>query len=105
MANTWAARALPGSRIVEFPQYSRYLTESGQAATAEYVKLAQDAGLDPAQMALAFVNSRDFLGANIIGATRMEQLRANIASLDITLGEELLERIEAIHSRYTYPCP
>lgn len=94
-----------GSRIVEFPQYSRYLTESGQAATAEYVKLAQDAGLDPAQMALAFVNSRDFLGANIIGATRMEQLRANIASLDITLGEELLERIEAIHSRYTYPCP
>lgn len=94
-----------GSRIAEFPQYARYLTESGQAATEAYVKLAQEAGLDPAQMALAFVNSRDFLGANIIGATRMEQLRANIASLEVTLSAELLAQIDAIHSRYTYPCP
>ena len=94
-----------GSRIVEFPRFSRYLTASGQAATEAYVKLAQEAGLDPAQMALAFVNSREFLGANIIGATRMEQLRANIDSLEIHLSEELLEQIELIHSRYTYPCP
>lgn len=94
-----------GARLVEFPQFARYLAGQGPAATEAYVKLAQDAGVDPASMALAYVNSRDFLGSNIIGATRMEQLKANIASVDLSLSEDLLEQIEALHSRYTYPCP
>lgn len=94
-----------GSRLVEFPQFARYLSENGQAATEAYVNLAKDAGLDPAMMALAYVNSRDFLGSNIIGATKMDQLRANIASVDLQLSDELVEQIEALHNRYTYPCP
>ncbi len=59
----------------------------------------------PTQLALAFVNSRPFLGSNIIGATRMEQLRENIASLQTTLSDDVLARIEAIHRRYPNPCP
>lgn len=94
-----------GSRLTEFPQFARYLTESGQAATEAYVTLAHEIGMEPAMLALAFVNSRDFLGANIIGATRMEQLKSNIASLDVSLSDEVIEQIEAIHRRFTYPCP
>ncbi|GGC09708.1 aldo/keto reductase [Marinobacterium zhoushanense] len=94
-----------GSRLAQFPQFARYMTESGLAATQAYVDLAKQVGLEPAMLALAFVNSREFLGSNIIGATRMEQLRADIASLEIQLGDEISAEIEAIHRRYTYPCP
>ncbi|NVK44319.1 MAG: NADP(H)-dependent aldo-keto reductase [Oceanospirillaceae bacterium] len=94
-----------GSRLALYPNYQRYLTEQGQAATAAYVALARDASLDPSQMALAYVNSRPFLGSNIIGASKLEQLRSNIASAELELSTDVLAQIEAIHSRFTYPCP
>lgn len=93
------------SRLARYPQYNRYVKEQGVKATEAYVFLAREHGLDPAQMALAFVNSRPFLGSNIIGATKLEQLKANIASVDVTLSDEVMEGIEAIHRQYTYPCP
>ncbi len=94
-----------GSRLALFPEYQRYLTEQGVAATQCYLALAAEVGLDPAQMALAFVNTRPFLGSNIIGATRMDQLKANLDSLELRLSPELLAQIEAIHQRYPNPCP
>ncbi len=94
-----------GTRLTDFPVFARYLTESGQAATAAYVALAREAGLDPAQMALAYVNSRPFLGSNIIGATRMEQLQSDIDALELQLSAEVLAQIDAIQQRFTYPCP
>ncbi|GAA0699464.1 NADP(H)-dependent aldo-keto reductase [Marinobacterium maritimum] len=106
LSGKYAGGARPeGSRLALFPEYQRYLTEQGLAATQCYLELAAEAGLDPAQMALAYVNSRPFLGSNIIGATRMDQLKANLDSLDVTLSAELLAQIEAIHQRYPNPCP
>ncbi len=95
-----------GSRVAKWPQYfGRYQTENGIKSTEAYVKLAKDNGLDPCQMALAYVNSRPFLTSNIIGATSMEQLKSNIGSAKITLSDTVLEEIENIHKIYTYPCP
>lgn len=106
LSGKYAGGARPeGSRLALFPEYQRYLTEQGLAATQCYLELAAEAGLDPAQMALAYVNSRPFLGSNIIGATRIDQLKANLDSLDVTLSAELLAQIEAIHQRYPNPCP
>jgi aryl-alcohol dehydrogenase-like predicted oxidoreductase len=70
-----------------------------------YVDLAKEFGLDPAQMALAFVNTRPFLGSNIIGATSMAQLKTNIASIDIDMTPELEARINAIHQVHMNPAP
>ncbi|MBY4676894.1 NADP(H)-dependent aldo-keto reductase [Marinobacterium arenosum] len=98
--------ALPaGSRLALFPHYQRYLTEQGVRATESYVQLAREHGLDPAQMALAYVNSRPFLASNIIGATSLAQLESNLASVELRLGAELLAAIEAIHNRFPNPCP
>ena len=94
-----------GSRLARFQRFSRYDGDNVEAATAAYVKLARDAGLDPAQMALAFVNAQQFTTANIIGATTMEQLRSNIASADIVLEKDLIKAIDAVHRRYTIPAP
>lgn len=95
-----------GARMTLFPDnFSRYSNDAAQAANAEYVQIARDNGLDPAQMALAYVNTRRFLTANIIGATKMEQLEANIASLDVTLSDTVLEAIEDVQRRLSNPGP
>lgn len=95
----------PKGRVTLFQRFSRYSNEQAEGATAAYVDLARKHGLDPAQMALAFVNTRPFVTSTIIGATTMEQLKANIASHAITLSKDVLEGIERIHKRYTIPCP
>ena len=94
-----------GARITLFERFSRYTNEIGIACTEAYVNLAKASGLDPAQMALAFVNTRPFLTSNIIGATNMTQLRSNIASLDINLSKDVLREIENIHHQQANPCP
>lgn len=94
-----------GARLSLYPRFGRYTSEQAQEATAAYVNLAREHGLSPAQMALAYVNTRAFLTSNIIGATRMDQLMENLGSAHLKLSDELLERIEAVHQRFTYPCP
>ena len=95
----------PGSRLAEFGGFRRYSGPHADAATAACVETAREAGLDPAQMALAFVTSRPFVTSNIIGATTMAQLDSNLASADLVLSPDVEARLEEIHTRYTYPCP
>lgn len=95
----------PGARMTLFPDNRRYMGAQGQAATAAYVALAREHGLDPARMALAFVLSRPFLTSAIVGATSLGQLENSLAALDLVLSDALLEAIEALHRVYTYPCP
>ena len=95
----------PKDRLTRFPEYDRYSNAQAVAATREYVALAHSMDISPAQMALAYVNSRPFLTSNIIGATSMDQLRENIASTKLRLEDDLLEEIEAIHERHPNPAP
>ncbi|NRF31925.1 NADP(H)-dependent aldo-keto reductase [Vibrio coralliilyticus] len=94
-----------GARCSLFERFVRYFTPQGIQATEAYVNLAREHGLDPAQMALAFVNQRPFVGSNIIGATNLEQLKSNIDSLDVVLSEELLQGLQEIGTTYSNPCP
>ena len=94
-----------GARLTLFRDFKRYLKPNGVRATKEYCRLAREYGLDPAQMALAFVNSRPFLISNIIGARTMEQLRSNMDSVDLELPDDLLEKIEAVHADNPNPGP
>lgn len=75
----------------------RYNPARAQASVQKYVDLAKEHGLTPAQMALAFVNGRDFVTSTIIGATKMEQLKKDIATIDTKLSPGVLEGIEKIH--------
>lgn len=92
-------------RLTLYKRFQRYTSEKAEQATRAYVELARAHGLDPAQMALAFVTGRSFMGSNIIGATTMEQLKSNIASAELTLSEEVLTGIDTIHQQMTNPCP
>ena len=96
---------LPNARLTLFPRFSRYTNDLGVRATREYVQIAKDAGLNPAAMALAYVNSRGFLATNIIGATTMEQLKTNVGSIGLILPEDVLNAIEQVHIKFPNPCP
>lgn len=93
------------ARITRWSRFSRYTNEAGIQATQKYINLAKKHNLDPAQMALAYINSRPFLTSNIIGATNLNQLKSNIDSIDIKLEKELLKEIEKIHLENPNPCP
>jgi aryl-alcohol dehydrogenase-like predicted oxidoreductase len=94
-----------GSRLALFDRFTRYTNPQANVATEAYVNLAKENGLDPSQMALAFVNQQPFLTSNIIGATTMEQLKTDINSIDIKLPKDLIKAIEAIHEKYPNPSP
>lgn len=86
-------------------RYDRYTNELSTKATQAYVGIARKHGLDPAQMALAFVNSRPFLTSNIIGASSLAQLEMNSKSIALELSDEVLQEIAAIHKLYPNPAP
>ncbi len=86
------------SRLTLFQGYQRYSKPPVETIIRQYVELAQDYGLSPAQMALAYVNTRPFVIANIIGATTLEQLKENIDSIELTLDKRILDEIEKIHA-------
>lgn len=94
-----------GARNTLFSRFTRYSGEQSQLAVAEYVALAQKHQLDPSQMALAFVRQQPFVSSTLLGATTLDQLKINIDSANVTLSNEVLEELEAIHRRYTYPAP
>ena len=94
-----------GARVTLFERFSRYTGPEAEPAVRAYVELARDHGLSPAQLALAFVTSRPFLTANIIGATGLAQLEENLGSLDAVLDDDLVEAIEALQRRFSNPCP
>jgi aryl-alcohol dehydrogenase-like predicted oxidoreductase len=93
------------ARLTLFPDYDRYSNPQAQKATHDYVALARSVGLSPAQMALAYVNTRPFLTSTIIGATGLAQLRENIGSADMSLPSDVLDEIESIHRRHPNPAP
>ena len=95
----------PGARLTLFDRFDRYSNPQGRAASRAYVELARRHGLDPAQMALAWVTSRPFVTSNIIGATTVEQLASDLASERLSLPREVLDGIEAIHTGQPNPCP
>lgn len=98
--------ALPaGARKTLFNKMQRYEHPRTFEAVDAYFSLAQEAGLDPAQMALAFAKSRSFMTSVIIGATRMDQLETDIAAADIVLSDDVLAKIDAIHQEFGNTAP
>ncbi len=93
------------ARLTLFTRFSRYNNPEAIAATEAYCALAEQSGMTPTEMALAFVTTRPFVTSNIIGATSLQQLAENIQTHSRVLPESVLSEIEAIHQRQPNPAP
>jgi aryl-alcohol dehydrogenase-like predicted oxidoreductase len=74
----------------------------GEAIEA-WVALAQRHGLTPVQLALGYVRTRWFVGAQIIGATSVAQLAENLAAVDTELDADTTADIDRLLARYPNP--
>ncbi len=69
-------------------------TDKGAEAAARLIPVADDLGITPAQLALAWVLRRREVAAAIIGASLPEQIFENAAASGLELDTETLERID-----------
>lgn len=95
----------PTDRINKWKNYNRYSSELSKKATGQYLDIAEAHGMTLAEMALAFVSTRPFVTANIIGATSMVQLKENIGSIKFDISKELMKEINAVHQEISNPAP
>ena len=95
----------PEYRMAKFPQFVRYTSENAVKATRLYNDLAEANDLTIAQMALAFVHQQSFVTSTIIGATSLEQLKANIDAFEVVLSPEVLAEINKIQELIPNPAP
>ncbi|MEH0070535.1 aldo/keto reductase [Pannonibacter sp. Pt2-lr] len=98
--------ALPaGSRKQLYNRLQRYEKPGAEEAIRAYVELARSAGMDPAQLAIAFPLTRSFMTSVIIGATSMAQLQVAIGAADVKLSPELIEKIDLLHQMHGNTSP
>lgn len=97
--------ALPaGSRKALFNRLQRYEKPGAAEVFAAYNAMARDFGLTPATFGHAFVNSRPFVTANIIGATTIAQLEEALSSVDVGWTKEMQDAVDGLHQRVGNPC-
>ena len=72
------------------------LNQAKLAAVVELEKVAEEAGHTLLELALAFVQSHPAVTCPIIGPRTMEQLESQLVTADIALGDDVLDRIDAI---------
>jgi len=81
----------------------RFLNPNTLAATARYMKIAEQAGMSVTTLATAWSMQFDFVAATIVGARFPEHLDHTLAALNIKLGDDVLEACEQVHQQYLYP--
>ena len=95
-----------GARGTLFPRFiARYMGEGSLEAVRRYENIAKKNGISLTEMSLAFVNQLPFVTSNIIGATKMNQLKENINSINIELSDEILKEINSVHAAIPNPAP
>ncbi|MGQ4005188.1 aldo/keto reductase [Francisellaceae bacterium CB300] len=72
-------------------------------AIIAYLEVAKKHNLDICQMAIAFTVRKQYMSCSIIGATNMDQLKNNIAAIDLHLSDEVLADIEKVRRKYPVP--
>jgi aryl-alcohol dehydrogenase-like predicted oxidoreductase len=95
----------PNARIKLFPQFARYNSAQCTEATRLYQEIAHQHGLTLTELALAFVEEQAFVTSTIIGATTIEQLKENIATIDVVLSDEILKAIDEVQAIIPNPAP
>lgn len=93
-----------GARFTLYTRNSeRYNSVRVQPVIKRYVELAEQHGLSPVSLALAFAVARPFMTSVIIGTTSLEQLSIDVAAGDLVLPTDLQEGIDAIYREFPDP--
>ena len=81
----------------------RFVNEKSLVSTAEFMKIAAEAGMAPVTLATAWSKQHDFVASTIVGATHTDQLDDIFSAADVTLDREVLDLIDAVSRTHLYP--
>lgn len=96
--------ALPaGSRKQLFNRLQRYEGPGADDAINAHIDLALKHGVDPAQFAIKFCDTRPFTTSTIIGATNMDQLKVCIDAFDLEWTDEMEKDVEHLNILHRSP--
>jgi aryl-alcohol dehydrogenase-like predicted oxidoreductase len=86
----------PGDYRLDTPRFSEEAIAKNSKLADFVAEIAKEVEATPAQVALAWVMSRDVPLAAIPGTTKIERLEENWASQDVNLSAEYLARLESL---------
>lgn len=92
-------------RVTIFPNFDRYSNTQCNNAVDLYFELAQKHGLSLTELSLAFTRQQAWTISSIIGATTLDQLKENIATVEVVLTKEILDSINVINEQIPNPAP
>lgn len=84
-------------------QAHRFVNERSLGSTAEFMKIARDAGISPVAMALAWSKQHDFVASTLVGANTVEQLKESLQADGMILAADVIEKIDEVTKRIQYP--
>lgn len=94
-----AGGALTGKYLKGNPgrikENSKRLNENSIRITKEVMAIADEMGIAASQVALKWTMQQDFSSIPIVGATKLDQLKENLKTVDIELSEANMQRLNA----------
>ncbi len=94
-----------GSRADTQPNFlgrvSARTAEAGDAFTA----LAEEAGIEPGALALAWLMGRPSVSSAIVGATRAAQVEQNLRALEVRIPGDLMRKLDALSAPFVAGAP
>jgi len=92
-----------GSRMSLSADLGGRKTPRAFEAVDVYLRIAEEHGLDPVQMALAWARDRPFMTSVIFGATTPHQLDRALGSDDVVLDEDVLHDLDEANRLHPLP--
>jgi len=84
-------------------QAKRFINEKTIEATKKYVEIAEEYGISPVTLAVAYSKYFKFVASTIIGARKLHQLDESLEALDFEIDDELMGKIEQVQKDILYP--
>lgn len=104
LTGKYAGDVIPeGSRRSRNPDLGGRIAPRVWEAVAAHLGIANEAGLDPVQMALAWCRTRPFVTIPILGATSTDQLALALDAAELRLGTDVLEAVDLAWRAHPMP--
>jgi aryl-alcohol dehydrogenase-like predicted oxidoreductase len=96
LTGKYAGSKQAGGKRFDTPEMSQFLASGArtEAVVREVQAVAHECGRSPAQIALAWLRQRPVPVIPIIGARRLDQVKDNLASIEVKLDPSHLDRLD-----------
>ncbi len=82
---------------------ARFVNERTEESTKRFMKIADDAGIAPVTLAVAWSKQHEFVASTIVGASHSDQLADIFAASELMLSDDVMKAIDAVTKDILYP--